>query len=332
MTARPDLAEIERLLERQLALADRLERQGRYYMHGEPYAWQDGDVLRKDVSTIRSLLAALEAKRARVAELEEIEREANEAILELQQRLCAQAGVPMPSERPVVEKLRASVAKLEAALRKIALAIPVEMAGASEMMCGTAKAALLWLGMDATSRTIKTRLESLLPCPWCGQDPEIANLDSLGKRWFARCAGDECQTIRLSQDGSREGAVAAWNSRPVPAAEVARTALDLLAERLKMRLDAAIERDGSFDAAVTGRGIAISFLLARELYQALGGLPVPAAESARQQALEEAAKVAESGCLVPPDGGSPTDEEREMCESIAAQIRALSSQPETEGK
>jgi Lar family restriction alleviation protein len=50
----------------------------------------------------------------------------------------------------------------------------------------------------------------------------------------------------------------------------------------------------------------------------------------RQSILEEAAKVAERGCLVPPDGGSPTEAEREMCEAIAAAIRSL-SQPENAG-
>ena len=39
--------------------------------------------------------------------------------------------------------------------------------------------------------------------------------------------------------------------------------------------------------------------------------------------LEEAAKVAEKGCLVPPDGGSPTEDERIMCDGIAAAIRGL---------
>lgn len=43
----------------------------------------------------------------------------------------------------------------------------------------------------------------------------------------------------------------------------------------------------------------------------------------RSAILEEAARVAENGCLVPPDGGSPTEDEREMCESIAARIRLL---------
>jgi len=72
----------------------------------------------------------------------------------------------------------------------------------------------------------ETKVKPLLPCPWCGQDPEIANLDSLGKRWLARCTGDDCQTIRLSQDGSREGAIAAWNTRAPSEAAVRREALE----------------------------------------------------------------------------------------------------------
>lgn len=38
--------------------------------------------------------------------------------------------------------------------------------------------------------------------------------------------------------------------------------------------------------------------------------------------LEQAAYIAEHGCLVEPDGGSPTEAESEMCERIAARIRA----------
>lgn len=40
---------------------------------------------------------------------------------------------------------------------------------------------------------------------------------------------------------------------------------------------------------------------------------------------ERCAKIAETGCLVPPDGGSPTEEERLMCEGIAKAIRGASS-------
>ena len=36
---------------------------------------------------------------------------------------------------------------------------------------------------------------------------------------------------------------------------------------------------------------------------------------------ERAAKIAFNGCLVPPDGGSPTQSETEMCDRIATAIR-----------
>lgn len=39
---------------------------------------------------------------------------------------------------------------------------------------------------------------------------------------------------------------------------------------------------------------------------------------------EACAVVAENACLVPPDGGSPTKEESEMCDRAAAFIRARS--------
>jgi hypothetical protein len=40
-------------------------------------------------------------------------------------------------------------------------------------------------------------------------------------------------------------------------------------------------------------------------------------------ALTKAVEIAREGCLVPPDGGSPTEEAREMCERIAERIAAL---------
>jgi hypothetical protein len=43
-----------------------------------------------------------------------------------------------------------------------------------------------------------------------------------------------------------------------------------------------------------------------------------------REALREAAMIAENGCLVPPDGGSPTEDERLMCRAIAVRILALS--------
>lgn len=48
-----------------------------------------------------------------------------------------------------------------------------------------------------------------------------------------------------------------------------------------------------------------------------------ASERIANLVLEEAAKVARNACLVPPDGGAPTEEERLMCEQAADEIRAL---------
>jgi hypothetical protein len=47
----------------------------------------------------------------------------------------------------------------------------------------------------------------------------------------------------------------------------------------------------------------------------------PAAGAEREAILEEAAIIAENGCLVDPDGGSPTEQEYELCQEIASRIR-----------
>lgn len=49
-------------------------------------------------------------------------------------------------------------------------------------------------------------------------------------------------------------------------------------------------------------------------------------DEARAKALEEAAKVAAWACMVPPDGGSPTDAERAVADAAAAAIRDLKLQ------
>lgn len=43
----------------------------------------------------------------------------------------------------------------------------------------------------------------------------------------------------------------------------------------------------------------------------------------REAALREAAYVAINACLVPPDGGSPTEQERLVCEEASRRILAL---------
>lgn len=50
-------------------------------------------------------------------------------------------------------------------------------------------------------------------------------------------------------------------------------------------------------------------------------------EAARRDALEEAAKVAEWAHMVPPDGGSPTEDEHAVAKAAAQAIRNLKDTP-----
>jgi hypothetical protein len=46
----------------------------------------------------------------------------------------------------------------------------------------------------------------------------------------------------------------------------------------------------------------------------------------RNAVIRECARIARDGCLVPPDGGSPTEAEAVLCDHISAQILALIEQ------
>ncbi len=59
-------------------------------------------------TAVPALVAEVERLRAEKIEL-------NEGILELQRMLCARDGVPMPSERPLVDKLREEIERLQEA-------------------------------------------------------------------------------------------------------------------------------------------------------------------------------------------------------------------------
>ena len=48
----------------------------------------------------------------------------------------------------------------------------------------------------------------------------------------------------------------------------------------------------------------------------------------RRKVLEECADIASTYCLVPPDGGSPTEDERKLCCAISAHFRALAGKKE----
>lgn len=50
-----------------------------------------------------------------------------------------------------------------------------------------------------------------------------------------------------------------------------------------------------------------------------------------REALTEAAYIARNACLVPPDGGNPTEYERLVCEEASRRILALRDQKEPKG-
>ena len=56
------------------------------------------------------------------------------------------------------------------------------------------------------------------------------------------------------------------------------------------------------------------------------------AEAALDIALKAAAEIARNACLVPPDGGAPTETESEMCDRAAAAILALTSEGKDNGQ
>jgi hypothetical protein len=58
------------------------------------------------------------------------------------------------------------------------------------------------------------------------------------------------------------------------------------------------------------------------------GVPRLLLPQLRAEIIEECAKVAEWAHMVPPDGGSPTEEERAVAEAAARNIRALAAQKE----
>lgn len=91
----------------------------------------------------------------------------------------------------------------------------------------------------------------------------------------------------------------------------------ILAARLKVRLDAMIERDGSTAAAITGPGVGIGYLFARDLHRAL-----EAAERMRE-ALTKIAAGRDCGCR--PCTGDCTNRDALLAEADGLRDIALAA-------
>ncbi|GAA5482088.1 Lar family restriction alleviation protein [Haloferula sargassicola] len=64
---------------------------------------------------------------------------------------------------------------------------------------------------------------SLLPCPFCGQDPEVEEFDEdeCGPAHvIISCPGGLCPSTAIAYGDTRAEAIAAWNTRHVPSIPV----------------------------------------------------------------------------------------------------------------
>ena len=121
--------------------------------------------LRKQVQLLASLdargpikisYADAQAIVERVVALEADKREQAETILEFQREECARVGVPMPSERPVVDKLRELMAKSTSG--PWAPSAYEDNFGTGRMLCGDHGRGfyVCHVYVDVTAKTVKT--------------------------------------------------------------------------------------------------------------------------------------------------------------------------------
>lgn len=146
--------------------------------------------------------------------------------------------------------------------------------------------------------------EELKHCPFCGGKPYDAH--HMTYSWWAvtcKC-GAEGPSFRADdatehKSSAYQKARAAWNSRATRTVR-----LDLADDLVLMERDA-LRREVTKLVAEIGRAAddLIEYGNARE-----------------RVAFDRCAEIARNGCLVPPDGGSPTPEEAAVCDEIARRI------------
>ena len=89
------------------------------------------------------------------------------------------------------------------------------------------------------------------------------------------------------------------------------------------RCDDAVKWGGHKQYIANCKAAAYALRSRVSVLKALPAVEVPDRAQIRADALREAAQVARYSCLVPPDGGSPTEDERRVCEEAERRIIAL---------
>ena len=159
---------------------------------------------------------------------------------------------------------------------------------------------------------------TLLPCPFCGGRAEIGGHVFA---YYARCVNRDCIASTYGAHyPDAVDAVDAWNRRPAPASPDVEGAIEALGKAVARhaQLHRLAERDdrlnGQLDDELAEAKAAVLATIA-----AAKAAAVAAAVLAER---ERCARLAEQACLVPPDGGSPTDDEKLVADAAAAAIRA----------
>lgn len=86
-----------------------------------------------------------------------------------------------------------------------------------------------------------------------------------------------------------------------------------------------------YDEQIEYSQLVIRTLTPTDAQAALDAMLDAAREEGRREALTEAAYIACNACLVPPDGGNPTEDERLVCDEAYRRILALRDKKGAEG-
>ena len=153
--------------------------------------------------------------------------------------------------------------------------------------------------------------DDLMPCPFCGGKPYEAHHMTYG--WWAvtcKCGAEgpsfRADTPEEHKCSAYQKATEAWNKRAIRTARLDLTDSLDRAERAGLRSEVA--------------------RLVGELERASEDL-IHYGDARERVAIDRCAEIARNGCLVPPDGGAPTEAEAALCEEIASRILAQYAAP-----
>jgi hypothetical protein len=73
----------------------------------------------------------------------------------------------------------------------------------------------IWLAFGLRGDSMSTTLNELLPCPFCGLQPDLIQAHNDAAWWIVSCPHQDCEVGPTIEREGKGVAVAAWNKRPV---------------------------------------------------------------------------------------------------------------------